>query len=100
MGRRKNNPDLVNELIDGRWTMDQDEFEEKYYSLSSSNVSKVASAIDGMEDEFMNGLDDEDDDDYGESMSVEDAALAWLSRGMDEDYTFGYSEEELRRALR
>lgn len=66
MGRRKNNPDLVNELIEGRWTMDQDEFEEKYYTLSSSDMSKVASAINGMEDEFMNGLDDDDeeDDDY------------------------------------
>ena len=53
MGRRKNNPDLVNELIDGRWTMDQDEFEDKYNSLSSSDMSKVAEAIDGMEDEFM-----------------------------------------------
>lgn len=61
MGRRKNNPDLVDELIDGRWTMDQDEFEEKYYSLSRSDMSKVADAINGMEDEFLNGDYDEDD---------------------------------------
>lgn len=53
MGRRKNNPDLVQELIDGRWTMSQTEFEEKYFSLSSSDMSKVAEAIDKMEDEFM-----------------------------------------------
>ena len=33
MGRRKNNPDLVDELIDGLWTMDQDEFEEKKKQL-------------------------------------------------------------------
>ena len=33
MGRRKNNPDLVDELIEGRWTMDQDEFEKKYYEI-------------------------------------------------------------------
>ena len=33
--------------------MDQDEFEEKNYSLSSSDMSKVASAISRMEDEFM-----------------------------------------------
>ena len=47
-----------------------------------------------------NDYDDYDDeDDYGERMSVEDAALAWLSHGMDEDYTFGYSEDELRDAL-
>ena len=33
-----------------------------------------------------------------ESLSVWDAADIWLSKGMDEDYTFGYSEDELRRA--
>ena len=64
MGRRKNNPDLVQELIDGRWTMSQDKFEEKYYSLSRSDMSKVAEAIDGMESEILNDdyYDDEDDD--------------------------------------
>lgn len=59
MGRRKNNPDLVQELIDGRWSMDQDEFEEKYSSLSSSDMSEVSQAIYGMEEEFLQ--DDEDD---------------------------------------
>jgi hypothetical protein len=34
-----------------------------------------------------------------ERLSVYDAANIWLSNGMDEDYTFGYSEDELRRAL-
>lgn len=53
MGRRKNNPELVEELIEGRRTMDQDEFEEKYFSLSSSDMGKVSEAINGM-DEFMN----------------------------------------------
>lgn len=43
--------------------------------------------------------DEYDDDDDGESLSVDDAALIWLSNGMDEDYTFGYTEEELRDAL-
>lgn len=46
----------------------------------------------------INGSDDDDDDD-GEGLSVYDAALIWLSRGMDEDDRFGYSEEELERAL-
>lgn len=41
---------------------------------------------------------DEEDDEY-ESLSVYDAALIWASRGKDEDYTFGYSEEELENAL-
>jgi hypothetical protein len=33
-----------------------------------------------------------------ESLSLEDAKDIWLSRGMDEDYTFGYDETEVRRA--
>ncbi len=33
-----------------------------------------------------------------DSLSVYDAADIWLSKGMDDDYTFGYSESELRRA--
>lgn len=40
---------------------------------------------------------EEDDDD--ETLSVYDAALIWASNGKDEDYTFGYSEEELEDAL-
>ena len=52
MGRRKNNPSLVSELIDGLWSMDQNEFEEKYNSLSSSDMSKVSDAIDGMEQDI------------------------------------------------
>ena len=38
-------------------------------------------------------------EEFDESLDVYDAADIWLSNGMDEDYTFGYSEEELRRAL-
>ena len=34
-----------------------------------------------------------------ESLSVYEAALIWASNGKDEDYTFGYSEEELENAL-
>lgn len=34
-----------------------------------------------------------------ESLSVYDAANIWMSNGMDEDYMFGYSEDELRSAL-
>ena len=48
------------------------------------------------------GLEDDDEDDYesDESLSVYDAALIWQSNGKDEDYTFGYSEDELEDALR
>lgn len=36
---------------------------------------------------------------YDDEMSVYDAALIWASHGKDDDYTFGYSEEELENAL-
>ncbi len=41
--------------------------------------------------------DDYDEDD-SESLSLSEAADIWLSNGCDEDYTFGYSEDQLRRA--
>ena len=45
--------------------------------------------------------DDYDNDgDDSEYINVYDAADIWLSNGKDEDYTFGYSVEELERALR
>lgn len=40
-----------------------------------------------------------EDDDDGEELSVYDAALIWASNGKDEDYMFGYSEDELEDAL-
>ncbi len=43
-------------------------------------------------------MDDVEEDD-SERLSVYDAALIWLSNGKDEDYTFGYTEEELEDAL-
>lgn len=46
------------------------------------------------------GLDDDSDDDDSEAISVWDAAEIWASNGKDEDYTFGYSEDELEDALR
>ena len=50
--------------------------------------------------DYCSGEDYDDDDDDGEGLSVYDAALIWMSNGKDEDYTFGYSEEELEDALR
>ena len=41
----------------------------------------------------------QDDDDESESISVNEAAHIWLSHGKDEDYMFGYSEEELEESL-
>ena len=43
--------------------------------------------------------DEDDDDDEGEGLSVYEAALLWASKGKDEDYMFGYSEDELEDAL-
>lgn len=45
--------------------------------------------------------DDEDDEDYesDETLSVWDAAEICASNGKDEDYMFGYTEEELENAL-
>lgn len=34
-----------------------------------------------------------------EAISVDEAAAIWASHGKDEDYMFGYSEEELEDAL-
>ncbi len=39
------------------------------------------------------------DDLDGERLSVYDAADIWMSNGFDEDYMFGYTEDELRDAL-
>lgn len=41
MGRKKNNPSLVQELIDGCREMSNEEFIRKYDSLSSSDMKKV-----------------------------------------------------------
>ena len=57
MPRKKNNPGLVKELIDNLWNENysQEEFEEKYNSLNSNDMWKVAKEIDKMEDIFLNG---------------------------------------------
>lgn len=34
-----------------------------------------------------------------ESLSIYDAAQIWASHGKDEDYTFGFTEEELEDDL-
>lgn len=44
-------------------------------------------------------MDDDNDNDDDESLNVYDAAIIWASHGKDEDYMFGYSEEELEDAL-
>lgn len=41
----------------------------------------------------------DDNEDHG-GLSVYDAAIIWASRGRDDDYMFGYTEEELEVALK
>ena len=50
---------------------------------------------------LLDSLEDEEDVEVGDTevLSVYDAALIWASHGKDEDYTFGYTEEELEDAL-
>lgn len=48
--------------------------------------------------EYCSGINEYDGND-DEALSVYDAALIWASNGMDEDYMYGYSEEELEEAL-
>jgi hypothetical protein len=49
----------------------------------------------------MKKYDEEDaqDEDDGECISLSQAAEIWFSHGEDEDYMFGYTEEELRSQL-
>ena len=44
-------------------------------------------------------LEDDYEEDDSERLSVWDAADIWASNGKDEDYMFGYTEEELENAL-
>ena len=58
------------------------------------------SEADEDQDLFNDEVNDEDEyDDDSETLSVYDTALIWASNGKDEDYTFGYTEEELEDAL-
>lgn len=43
--------------------------------------------------------DDFEESDNSERLSVWEAADIWASHGKDEDYMFGYTEEELENAL-
>lgn len=49
-------------------------------------------------DEIIFDDSDEEEDD-SERLSVWDAAEIWAFNGKDEDYMFGYTEEELEAAL-
>lgn len=63
-------------------------------------MTKAYSYSDWWCDNCHAGLDEYEEGDEDESLSVWDAAEIWLSNGKDEDYMFGYTEEELEDALR
>ena len=64
---------------------------KKYNWLSSSNEPEE---IHHIEDEYSWAYEDDEED-----INIYDAAEIWLSNGKDEDYMFGYTEEELEDAL-
>lgn len=55
--------------------------------------------VDGDEEPEYSGEWEDNEEDDGETLSEDDAALIYGSRGMDEDYTFGYDEDELKDRL-
>lgn len=50
------------------------------------------------EDHYESGQPVNDDDGEDSELSVSDAADIWRSKGMDEDYMFGFTDDELRNA--
>mgnify|MGYP002626828949 CR=1 FL=1 len=64
-----------------------------------SQILCAECAIDEIESDSEDDGDYGEDEDDGERLSVSDAAAIWASNGKDEDYMFGYTEEELEDAL-
>jgi hypothetical protein len=84
---------------------DQDDFETKHKGWRDSllhDFSQILCCDCALEEDEEDHEDEEDQDDEnisGENLTVEDAAEIWRSHGKDEDYMFGYTEEELEEAL-
>lgn len=92
-------------------------FKSKKVAVQIESGNAKTELINGIED-FDNTLQDneqaltqdEEDDEYmdydeevfddAQAISVDEAALIWASNGKDEDYTYGYSEDELEQALK
>ena len=72
---------------------------EKWWTCPNCGNEVSQEDIDnGFWEEWVDELDDDNDD--SERISVHDAANIYLSKGFDEDYRFGYSHEELIKALK
>jgi chromosome segregation ATPase len=98
----------LNRIADEPFDTPEEEAElARRVEMADEEYGRICTRIDEVEGDFERARAEADedlfgaDDDHGytdERLSVEDAALIWLSNGMDEDYTCGYSESELRRA--
>lgn len=83
---------------------EDDNIEEKVGSIDAI-INEIAYAEEKDADQSMRELAEEyereenQSDDDSEERSVYEAAEIWASNGKDDDYMFGYSEEELEDAL-
>lgn len=92
-------------------------FKGKRAAIQTESENAKTELINGIEDYDNTQQDneqaltqDEEDEEYmdydeeifddAQAISVDEAALIWASNGKDEDYTYGYSEDELEDALK
>lgn len=95
--------------VEEEWTQsgagDDDPVWRARHDAADQELRRIQEEIDEAEGDFQRAvdaqydIDDEDEEGGEEALSLADAALIWKSRGMDEDYTFGYTEDELRQEL-
>lgn len=107
--------DAIEDMQEGMYYEQCERCGKTFDLMGNEYFSKDGSTIDGstirdywddqilcyecvLDDINSNTVYDEEDDDC-EGISVYEAADIWASNGKDEDYMFGYSEEELEDAL-
>jgi hypothetical protein len=97
----------LNQIADEPFNTEEQEAEiSRRVEIADQEAGRIQETIDEAEADFRCAQEEvdrcrsvaDDDDDTRERLSVSDAAEIWRSKGMDEDYRFGYTEEELRRA--
>ena len=71
----------------------------RFFGFGKKRARKAENTSAGYDSYDEDEYDEDEYDDDSETLSVYDAALIWASNGKDEDYTFGYTEEELEDAL-
>ncbi|MFY9263245.1 MAG: Sec23/Sec24 zinc finger-containing protein [Arcanobacterium sp.] len=94
--------DNCNAFLNGQSGFDDNNTEWECAECGYSNSISEDNIVDEYGNHVSYAEDDEDLDQslWGsdESLSLSDAVDIWLSKGMDEDYTFGYLESELLSA--